>query len=71
MILQVRVVPNAKQEKIFEEGDRFKVYLTAPAEQGKANKALIRLLAKYFNVKKSQVQIIKGDKSRNKVIEIK
>ncbi len=48
----------------------FKVYLTAPPVEGKANKLLLELLAKYFNLKKSQIRIIKGGRTRDKVVQI-
>jgi len=51
-------------------GESYKVYVTAPPEDGKANKKVIELLAEYFKVPKSQVRIIKGEISRNKIIEI-
>jgi len=47
-----------------------KVYLNAPAADGKANKALLAFLAKYFKVSKGKIEIIKGLKSRNKTIMI-
>ncbi len=68
--MPVRVIPKAKKNEIKEEGDKLKVYLTAPPVDGKANKLLIELLAKHFNLKKSQVSVIKGEKSRNKVVRI-
>ncbi|MFH1541991.1 MAG: DUF167 domain-containing protein [bacterium] len=70
MRYNIRVIPNAKQNRIVQETDRLKVYLTAPAVDGKANKALIEFLAEYFKVKKRQVAIIRGEKSRDKTIEI-
>jgi len=70
MRLSIRVVPNAKQNKIIEEGDKFKVYLTAPAVEGKANKALIQFLAEHFKTKRNKVSIIRGEKSREKIVEI-
>lgn len=70
MRISVRVQPNAKQNKIVEEKDRLKVYLTVPPVEGKANKALIEALAEYYKVKRSQVKIIKGEKCRDKVVEI-
>jgi len=70
MRLTIRVIPKAKQNKIVKEGDRYKVYLTAPAVEGKANKALIEFLAERFGVKKRNVNILLGEKSRNKVVEI-
>jgi uncharacterized protein (TIGR00251 family) len=41
-----------------------------PPKQGKANEAVIRLLAEHFGVPRSQVRILSGFRSRNKVIEI-
>jgi uncharacterized protein len=71
MKLKVKVIPNARQNKLVEQGPYFKVYLTAPAVEGKANEALILFLADNFKVKKNQIRIILGKKTRNKVVEIK
>lgn len=49
---------------------KIKVKTTTIAEKGKANKIVIEILAKYFKVSKSQVKIINGDFSSNKIIEI-
>ena len=68
MQIAVKVIPNAKQNKIVEENGRFKVYLTAPPVDGKANKALIEFLAENFKIKKSQVKIIRGEKGREKIV---
>ncbi len=68
--LNIKVVSNAKRNKIVPELGRLKVYLTAPALEGRANAALIVVLAEYFNVKKNQVTIFRGETSRNKVVEI-
>ncbi len=70
MIINVKVIAGAKQNKIKKEGERFKVYLTAPPVEGKANKMLIEILADYFKVKKNKISIIKGTLSSNKTIEI-
>ena len=69
-IFSVRVIPNAKQNRIVDEGDRLKVHLTSPPADGRANKALIDFLANHFTVKKNSVKIIKGEKSRDKIVEI-
>jgi uncharacterized protein (TIGR00251 family) len=55
---------------VVREEDRFKVYLTAPAIEGRANEALINILADHLQVRRSEVQIIRGEKSRDKIIEI-
>lgn len=70
MKLNVRVIANAKRDEILKDGETFKAYLNAPAVEGKANKTLVRVLADYFSVKKSQINIIKGEKSRNKIVEV-
>ena len=76
MKISIKVVPNAKRNEISENGfDEagariIRVRVNQPPEDGKANKAAIELLAKYFKVKKSAVSIISGETSRNKIVEI-
>ena len=70
MKLSIRVVPQAKRNMVKQEEGVLKVYLTAPAIEGKANKALTEVLAKHFKVRRSQIQITKGLKSRDKTIII-
>lgn len=69
-LVNVRVTPNAKKDDIFQENERLRIRVKAPAVEDKANKALIELLAKHFMVKKGKVRIVKGEKSREKVIAI-
>jgi len=70
MILDIRVIPKASRNLVKEENSKIKVYLTKPAEDGLANEQLIELLGKYFKVRKYQIRIIRGEKSRNKSVEI-
>lgn len=70
MNLNVRVIPNSRSDEISEEPGGLKVKLRAPAVEGKANAALIELLADYFRVKKRQVTILRGEKGRKKIVEI-
>ncbi len=51
-------------------GDAIKIALTAPPVDGKANKELLKFLAKYFKLPKNCVQIIVGESCRNKSILI-
>ena len=68
---QVKVKPNSKQQNIEEAADGgLTVHLKSPPVDGKANKELIELLAKKFNVPKSQIRIKSGLSSRTKLIEI-
>ncbi len=70
MILNVRVVPRSSRTRVLKEGNRFKVYLTKPAQDGLANAQLILLLSQHFKIKKYQIRIIKGEKSRDKLIQV-
>lgn len=45
-------------------------YVNEPPLEGRANKAVIEALAEYFKVKKSQVQLLSGHKSKNKLFEV-
>lgn len=76
MKLIVKVIPNAKQNAVVEDitdllGSRnLRIRINQPPEDGKANKAVIDLLAKYLKVKKRDISIISGLTSRNKVVEV-
>ena len=70
MNLNIKVIPGAKKNLLKKEGEIYKIYLTAPAVEGKANEALIEFLADYFQVRKSHVEIMQGLKSRRKFIRI-
>ncbi|MFA5871510.1 MAG: DUF167 domain-containing protein [Parcubacteria group bacterium] len=48
----------------------YKIKVTAAPEKGKANGAVVNLLADYFSVSKSSVNIIGGKSARTKLIEI-
>jgi len=69
-IFKIRVIPKAKKNFIKQEQDRLKIYLTAPAIAGKANKALIDILSEHLNVKKKQILIIKGQRSKDKLLKV-
>ena len=72
MIVNMKVVPNSKKPGVEKMGENdFKVKVDAKAEGGKANRRLVEIIAEFFNVPKSSVRIVKGFKSRKKIIEIK
>ena len=70
MILSVRVIPKASRNLVKEDAGGYKVYLTKPAQDGLANSQLIGLLSEHLKIRKYRIKIIKGDKSRNKLVEI-
>ncbi|MCK5450548.1 MAG: DUF167 domain-containing protein [Candidatus Omnitrophica bacterium] len=71
MRLEIKVIPKSSREEIVEKNGIIKVYVKVPPDKGKANKAVIELIAEEYNVKKGEVEIIKGQGCRNKVVEIK
>ncbi|MHA1301679.1 MAG: DUF167 domain-containing protein [Candidatus Helarchaeota archaeon] len=69
--IEILVKTNSKQQKILQISDNsYEVWLKSKPERGKANKELLKLLSNYFNVPESRIQIIKGIKSKNKIIRI-
>ena len=69
--LSVRIQPRAsKNEVIRREDGGIKIRLTAPPVDGAANEALVRFLADTFSVSKSQVEIVSGHTSRDKIVRI-
>lgn len=70
MIISVRVSPKASRNLVVEESGKFKVYLSRPAQEGEANAQLIELLAGHLKLKIYQIKIIKGLRSRDKLVEI-
>lgn len=71
MKLFLTVKTNSKQEKVEKIENRYVVCVKEPPVENKANKALIRLLSLYFRVPKSQISIISGMKSKQKIVEVK
>jgi len=70
MRIEVKVFPKARKEEIVRTEGAVKVYVKAAPDKGKANKAVIGLIAKEYGVRKSNVRMITGETSRNKVFEI-
>ena len=71
MKITVKVIPNAsKTEIITNDNSEWKIKVQTPPEDGKANKEVIKLLSKHFNISKNKIKIISGETSRLKIIEI-
>lgn len=69
--LNVRVQTRASRNEIVGiSGQRLKVRLTGPPVQGQANRELLKLIAKAFSVPLRRVRLARGDRSRNKTLEI-
>jgi uncharacterized protein YggU (UPF0235/DUF167 family) len=69
--LRVRVTPRASKARFVVEGDgTLRAWVPAPAEGGRANEALRELLAGALHVRRQDVVIVAGARSREKTIEI-
>jgi uncharacterized protein (TIGR00251 family) len=67
--LRLRVVPGASRPGIVgRHGDAWKVRVTAPPEDGRANDAVLDLLARTFDLPRRDVRLATGASSRDKVV---
>ena len=72
LILYVQIQPkSSKDEVVGIMGENLKIKITAPPIDGKANAHLCSLIAKWFDVPKSHVSILKGETSKIKTLLIK
>lgn len=70
-VLSVRIQPRASRSGIIVmEGGGIKIRLTAPPVDNAANEALIRFLAETLSVSRSQVEIVTGHTSRDKIVRV-
>ena len=71
MKIFVTVKPKAKIARVKEtDATHFEVWVKEPAENGKANDALVRAMAEYMDIPRSKIQILRGMASRKKILEI-
>ncbi len=71
MRIFVKAKPGAKKDSVEkEDGSHFVVSTSARPRQGKANQAVAKLLAGYFDIAPSRVRIISGSSSKQKVFEV-
>jgi uncharacterized protein (TIGR00251 family) len=71
LIVDIQVVPRASRNAVGPMvGDRLRVAVTAPPVDGAANAAVIEALAEAFEVKRSAVAIVRGERGRRKTVSI-
>jgi uncharacterized protein (TIGR00251 family) len=67
--LKVRVQPRARQQKVQKTGAaEYYVRVLSPPTEGKANEEVIKVLASHFHLPPSRVKILRGKKSRHKIV---
>ncbi len=72
MKISVHIKPNSRhrEEVVKNDDDTLTVYVKAPAIEGRANAAAIKLLAKHFKVASFKVKLVRGATSKYKIFEI-
>jgi hypothetical protein len=69
--IEVRLRPRGHRDQLLGIGDGILLArVTAPPVEGRANKALCRLIAKRIGIAPSKVSVVRGEKSRNKVVRV-
>jgi uncharacterized protein (TIGR00251 family) len=69
--LTVRLQPRAKRNAIVEERDGvLRVSVAAPPVEGRANAALCKLIAKRAGIARGRVSVVRGERSREKVVRV-
>ena len=68
LIVKIKIIPNSSKNDIIIEDEFIKIKVTAQPIENKANKALIEFLSKQFKVPKTNIEIIKGETSKEKTV---
>lgn len=68
----IKLIPRAKRDEIVGiENDALKIRLNAPPVEGRANEALLKFLAQTLNVPRANIEILRGETSRHKVVRVR
>lgn len=70
VLLAIRVQPGAKKQRAVRENGRLKVFVPQAAQESKANKAVIEMVAKALGLSKSRVVLQHGERARDKTLAL-
>ncbi|MDE2717448.1 MAG: DUF167 domain-containing protein [Chloroflexota bacterium] len=68
--IEVRVQPKASRNRIVTKDGIIKIYVTAAPEKGRANSAVVEMIARRLEVPKRAVSIVSGENSRAKLLAV-
>ena len=68
--IEVKVTAGAKSNSFKKENGLYYIRIMAKAIDGKANKSIIEFLSEELNLKKKDIEIVRGEKSSKKIISI-
>jgi uncharacterized protein (TIGR00251 family) len=70
LLIKVKVFAGCKRDEIIKKkNDEFEVRVKEKAEEGRANRAVIKVLANYFKIDESMIRLIKSLKDRNRFLK--
>lgn len=69
--IKLKISPNASKNEIIKNQNELKIKITAQPIENKANKTLIEFLSKKFKIAKSNIEIVKGETSKEKTLLFK
>jgi uncharacterized protein len=70
MRVEVRVHPRASRARLQWDGRRLELWVTAPAVEGAANRAVLDAVAAWAGVRPSAVRLLSGERGRSKLVEV-
>ncbi len=71
MNISVKVKPNSKEARIEKLSDsEFLLWVKSSPKEGRANQEVTAILSEYFGLAKTGISIIRGFKSRNKIVSL-
>lgn len=71
MKITVYAKPRSREKKVVKNSDEsYTVYVSEPPDDGKANKAIIRALAKHLGIAQSCVELVSGHSGKKKILNI-
>ena len=71
LLISLKIIPNSSKNSIVIEDEFIKVKVTAQPIENKANKALLEYLSKEFKIPKSNIEIVKGETTKEKTLFFK
>jgi uncharacterized protein (TIGR00251 family) len=72
MLVHVHVTPNSREARVTKVGEAsLDVKVDEKAVGGRANKRLVEILSDYFKVPRSRISIVRGAKSRDKIVVVR
>jgi uncharacterized protein (TIGR00251 family) len=69
--LKIRLIPKSSRNEIVgRDGETYRIKLTAPPVDGKANRAMLVFLSKKLKIPRTSMEIVRGEKSRDKTVRV-